>query len=213
MPICFYVAPTDLRVPRTGEPIVVGETVTIPESQGAPRPCHVGLHGSRRLKDALNYRDPGVITVVEITGDVQERDDKLCGRNRKTLAILERDDAEALSKKINALDTTSKAFDKKEDAEYKRHDKRLNAINKKALKKLDALQKAFEKQRAAIYDWETKAEDAQYKRYHAASDKLAKEKAQADKETAKAARALMRAAVREAKAKAKKAAKNQKVSE
>ena len=84
MTIAFYSAPKDLLTPRTFEPIVVGETVTY---DGKPELCETGLHASVRPEDAVGYRSDGVLTLVEIGGEVVVGNDKVCGQTRKTLCF------------------------------------------------------------------------------------------------------------------------------
>jgi hypothetical protein len=81
----WYMAPSDLCVPNTGEPIVVGGTV---EVAGPVVPCKHGLHASRHVLDAIAYRSTGCLTVVDIDGDVHEGDYKIAGLRRTTVAVL-----------------------------------------------------------------------------------------------------------------------------
>ena len=161
MTICFYIAPKDLKTPRTGEPIVVGQTVTMAGNDKLrPEPCHYGMHGSIDLNDALRHRDlsQGVPTLVEITGDVQFEQDKLCGRHRKTLAILTEAEARALDGKLHRLGKqkvprkverevaamereAKKAY---EAAQRAAHAAELNA-DAKARRDLNAAEKRFDK--------------------------------------------------------------------
>ena len=82
----FYIAPPDLRLPNgDGRAIVVGETL---EVAGPLSLCSLGLHASEHVLDAAGYRGVGCLTLVELSGDIVEGDDKLCATRRKTLAIL-----------------------------------------------------------------------------------------------------------------------------
>ncbi len=81
----FYMAPADLRVPRTGEVIEPGAVV---RCKGPPVLCSVGLHASVDVLDAVNYRGEGCLTLVDVGGDVAVGDDKICGTERRTIAVL-----------------------------------------------------------------------------------------------------------------------------
>lgn len=59
------------------------------ECKGKPTLCKNGMHGSVRLIDALFYAVWPIICRVEIEGDVIEGDDKLCGRRRTVLWMLD----------------------------------------------------------------------------------------------------------------------------
>jgi len=61
---------------------VKGRTLRV---DGKPVMCSHGLHGSRRIVDALSYACGPVVCRVEIGGDIIEQDDKLVGNIRKTL--------------------------------------------------------------------------------------------------------------------------------
>ena len=65
-----------------GRQIVLGETLSV---SGKPILCEHGLHGSVSIVDALSYASGSHLWVVEISGNVQISDDKLCGQNRKAL--------------------------------------------------------------------------------------------------------------------------------
>jgi hypothetical protein len=60
-----------------------GEIVTVPEL------CRSGFHASIRARDALRYAQRGMTHVarVEISGNIQQGDDKICGTNIKCLWI------------------------------------------------------------------------------------------------------------------------------
>jgi hypothetical protein len=95
--LAFYLAPLDLRTPRTGEPIIVGETVTI---DPPVKLCERGLHASEHVLDTLQYRDVGCLTLVGIGGEIVEGDDKIAGTSRKTLAILTEAQTERVLREI-----------------------------------------------------------------------------------------------------------------
>ena len=48
--------------------------------------CESGLHGSRKLRDALTYAPGSYLCRVEMWGDVTEYDDKLVARHRHVIA-------------------------------------------------------------------------------------------------------------------------------
>jgi len=66
--------------------VKVGKTL---ECEGEPALCSNGMHGSVRLIDALRYASSPVVCRVEIEGDIVEGDDKLCGRRRTVLWMLD----------------------------------------------------------------------------------------------------------------------------
>ena len=66
--------------------VEVGKTL---ECEGEPALCSNGMHGSVRLIDALRYASSPVVCRVEIEGDIVEGDDKLCGRRRTVLWMLD----------------------------------------------------------------------------------------------------------------------------
>ncbi len=51
--------------------------------------CDNGMHGSVRLIDALHYASGPIVCRVEIDGDIIQGDDKLCGRRRTVLWMLD----------------------------------------------------------------------------------------------------------------------------
>jgi hypothetical protein len=59
------------------------------ECEGDPILCDNGMHGSVRLLDALRYAAGPIVCRVEIEGDVIEGEDKLCGRRRTVLWMLD----------------------------------------------------------------------------------------------------------------------------
>ena len=62
------------------------------ECKGKPALCVNGLHGSARLIDALKYANGPIVCRVEIEGDVIEGKNKLCGRRRTVLWMLDATD-------------------------------------------------------------------------------------------------------------------------
>jgi len=69
-----------------GRVVEVGQTL---ECKGDPVLCDNGMHGSVRLIDALHYASGPIVCRVEIEGDVIESEDKLCGRRRTVLWMLD----------------------------------------------------------------------------------------------------------------------------
>ena len=69
-----------------GRLVEVGATL---ECKGDPVLCDNGMHGSVRLIDALRYASGPIVCRVKIEGDVIEGDDKLCGRRRTVLWMLD----------------------------------------------------------------------------------------------------------------------------
>jgi len=68
-----------------GRLVEVGQTL---ECEGEPALCSNGMHGSAMLIDALYYANGPIVCRVEIEGDVIEDEDKLCGRRRTVLWML-----------------------------------------------------------------------------------------------------------------------------
>jgi len=64
----------------------VGKTYT---ATGPLKMCTNGMHGSRRLIDALQYAPGSILCKVQIWGEVEEQNDKIVGRNRKVLAMVD----------------------------------------------------------------------------------------------------------------------------
>jgi hypothetical protein len=62
--------------------IIVGETHKV---DCVPKCCEVGLHGSVKAMDALNYAPGSILYLVEIEGDIDKNSDKICGTSRKYL--------------------------------------------------------------------------------------------------------------------------------
>ena len=69
-----------------GRLVEVGATL---ECEGKPVLCDNGMHCSVRLIDALYYASGPIVCRVEIEGDVIEGDDKLCGRRRTVLWMMD----------------------------------------------------------------------------------------------------------------------------
>jgi len=72
-----------------GRLVEAGQTL---ECEGKPVLCDNGMHGSVRLIDALRYANGPIVCRVEIEGDVIEGKNKLCGRRRTVLWMLDATD-------------------------------------------------------------------------------------------------------------------------
>ncbi len=84
---CWHFLQDDKRLRwGTKEVVKVGKTYT---AEGPLVMCENGMHGSRRLIDALQYAPGAVLCKVVIWGEVEEQDDKLVGRHRKVLAMVD----------------------------------------------------------------------------------------------------------------------------
>jgi len=53
--------------------------------QGEIQICGNGMHGSKRIIDALKYANGSIVCRVDITGGIIEDDDKIVGRNRRII--------------------------------------------------------------------------------------------------------------------------------
>ncbi len=85
--LAWHFLPEDKRLGYDdGRLVEVGQTL---ECEGEPELCSNGTHGSVRLIDALYYASGPIVCRVEIEGDVIEGDDKLCGRRRTVLWMLD----------------------------------------------------------------------------------------------------------------------------
>ena len=85
--LAWHFLPEDKRLGYgDGRLVEVGETL---ECEGEPVLCNNGMHGSVRLIDALRYASGPIVCRVKIEGDVIEGDDKLCGRRRTVLWMLD----------------------------------------------------------------------------------------------------------------------------
>ena len=81
----WHFLPTDGRIQHRNRRIVeVGKTYSC---RGPIEICENGMHGSRRLIDALQYSPGPIVCRVEIWGDVVEQADKACGRHRCVLRM------------------------------------------------------------------------------------------------------------------------------
>ena len=83
--LAWHFLPEDGKIAhRNRRKVEVGKTYSV---KGKIEICSNGMHGSRRVLDALGYMDSTLVERVEIWGDVVEQDDKLCGRHRKCLGL------------------------------------------------------------------------------------------------------------------------------
>jgi hypothetical protein len=91
----FYFSTEQKRL-RYGDdrPIIVGEAH---EVSCKPICCKQGLHASTDILDALMYAPSSILYLVDISGDVDERTDKIAGKRREYLAEF---DAEELLKEF-----------------------------------------------------------------------------------------------------------------
>ena len=69
-----------------GRLVEVGQTL---ECEGEPELCGNGMHGSARLIDAVHYARGPIVCRVKIEGDVIEDYNKICGRRRTVLWMLD----------------------------------------------------------------------------------------------------------------------------
>lgn len=69
-----------------GRLVEVGQTL---ECEGILELCENGMHGSVRLIDALHYAKGPIVCRVEIEGDIVQGNDKLCGKRRTVLWMLD----------------------------------------------------------------------------------------------------------------------------
>ena len=69
-----------------GRLVEVGATL---ECEGKPELCGNGMHGSARLIDAVHYARGPIVCRVKIEGDVIEDYNKICGRRRTVLWMLD----------------------------------------------------------------------------------------------------------------------------
>ena len=85
--LAWHFLPEDKRLGNgDGRLVEVGVPL---ECKGDPILCDNGMHGSVRLIDALRYASGPIVCRVEIEGDVIEGKDKLCGRRRTVLWMMD----------------------------------------------------------------------------------------------------------------------------
>ena len=83
--LAWHFLPDDGRLAnRNRRKVEVGKTYSV---RGPIEICSNGMHGARRIIDALHYAPGAMVERVEIWGDVVEQSDKLCGRYRTCLAL------------------------------------------------------------------------------------------------------------------------------
>lgn len=93
-----------------GRTVEVGGIYPIPHSFKRPLICNYGMHGSERLIDALDNAPGPILCKVEIWGDVVSSMDKVAGRHRKVIAMLDATDTLIEFARKTAL-RYSRAFD------------------------------------------------------------------------------------------------------
>lgn len=81
---CWHFLP-DNKVTRYSNEVVTNGSILT--AQGDLKLCSNGLHGSISALDALKYAPGSIICRTEISGDIIEGGDKICGRNRKCLQM------------------------------------------------------------------------------------------------------------------------------
>ena len=82
--LAWHFLPADGKTRYSQETVAVGGTL---EATGKLILCTNGLHASRKILDALGYAPGLIVCRVEISGEVVEGDDKLCGQQRRCLAM------------------------------------------------------------------------------------------------------------------------------
>ena len=85
--LAWHFIPDDRMLAHQTPPMAVEPGFIYGEPEGPIDICVRGMHGSRRVYDALNYSSSSTLCRVQIWGDIQEHDDKLVGRYREVLAI------------------------------------------------------------------------------------------------------------------------------
>ena len=86
---CWHFISGDRMLAHQTPPMAVEPGFIYGEPEGEINICHFGMHGSRRIYDALGFAESSTLCQVRIWGDVQERGDKIVGRYREVLAIRE----------------------------------------------------------------------------------------------------------------------------
>jgi hypothetical protein len=84
---CWHFIRDDRTLAHQSPPLLVEPGFIYGEPAGEIEICRFGMHGSRRVYDALDYAKSSTLCRVRIWGDVQEHADKLVGRYREVLAI------------------------------------------------------------------------------------------------------------------------------
>jgi hypothetical protein len=103
---CWHFLQDDKRLRwGTKEVCKVGKTYTC---EGEIKLCENGLHGSRKILDALGYAPGSVCCRVEIWGDIVEDGEKLAGRNRKILKMVNAEKILRKFARMCALDVIDK---------------------------------------------------------------------------------------------------------
>jgi hypothetical protein len=113
---CWHFLQDDRRLRwGTKEVVEVGQTYTVDfpyefdgggfkEIYDKPALCKAGVHGSRRILDALQYAPGPICCRVKIWGEVIAGKDKLVGRSRKVLQMIDATDILRKFARLCALD-------------------------------------------------------------------------------------------------------------
>ena len=87
---CWHFARNDMKLGYgDNRDIMPGEVLSV---DCKPVLCRSGLHGSIDIMDALNYAQGHIICLVDIWGEVQQEDDKLCGTHREVIQMWDGED-------------------------------------------------------------------------------------------------------------------------
>lgn len=82
----WYFAKTDNRLGYDdGREIIIGETHSVSTDERPVKCCLWGLHGSKRIIDALHHSAGPIIYRVELSGEIDECPDKVAASQRKYL--------------------------------------------------------------------------------------------------------------------------------
>jgi len=85
--LCWHFLSDNKRLRWGNRAVVkVGKTY---RATGKLKLCENGMHGSEKILDALNYAPGSVICRVEIWGGVQQDGDKMVGRYRRVLKMVD----------------------------------------------------------------------------------------------------------------------------
>jgi hypothetical protein len=82
----YHFLPADRKLRYSDEPVEVGRTYTV---KPPVELCKLGLHGSRRITDALGYAPGPVLCRTLHSGMIVYGSDKLCSSERKILWMLD----------------------------------------------------------------------------------------------------------------------------
>ena len=82
----WHFLPDNSRTRYSDEPVKVGTTLF---AKGEIVPCSNGLHASEHPLDALRYAPGFLLCQVEVSGEIVRESDKLAGRSRTCLAMVD----------------------------------------------------------------------------------------------------------------------------